>query len=134
MHDNHTNNISSLPRPAAERPVNHAPENFVDLGHDSTYPRTGRDYKILCDPRGQYPVDLRDWPVRVGSERQLLIDDTLIAHGHNLRWTVHQPVKHADNPIIVPKWQVADVVSLDTRGVSYAKRGRFQNRHVPGRV
>ncbi|HTM51219.1 MAG TPA: hypothetical protein VL285_21135 [Bryobacteraceae bacterium] len=47
-------------------------------------------------------MDLRDWPVRIGPEAQLFVDGYLIARRSDVDFRVHQPVKHAANPLIVP--------------------------------
>jgi hypothetical protein len=47
-------------------------------------------------------MDLRDWPVRVGSEAQLFVDNYLVARQSGITWQVHQPEKSASNPILVP--------------------------------
>jgi len=45
-------------------------------------------------------IDLRDWPVRIGSEAQLFIDDHLIARSAGVRFQPHSPRKHAANPLL----------------------------------
>ena len=47
-----------------------------------------------------FPVDVSDWPVKLNSHRQLFIDDYLIADNRGLHRVLHQPVKHAENPIM----------------------------------
>ena len=42
-----------------------------------------------------------DAPLRVGPERQLFVDDQLIA-STDLRRTIHAVEKYADNPILLP--------------------------------
>ena len=37
---------------------------------------------------------------RLGRERQLFVDDLLVAETDGLRRTLHQPVKHPDNPVL----------------------------------
>lgn len=41
-------------------------------------------------------------PVKVGSQRQLLMDDHVVDDWWECRRTVHQPTKHPDNPLIRP--------------------------------
>ena len=55
-------------------------------------------------------MDLRDWPVRVGTAAQLFIDDYLVARQSGLTWQVHQPEKIAANPILVPAAPVENIV------------------------
>jgi hypothetical protein len=55
---------------------------------------------VLDSDRLMFPVDVSDWPVKIDSRRQLLIDDYLIANNSGLRRQLHQPVKQAENPIM----------------------------------
>lgn len=48
-------------------------------------------------------LDLRDWPIRIGPEAQLFIDEHLIAQRSGVEFRLHQPRKHASNPLIVPE-------------------------------
>ena len=48
----------------------------------------------------QLSIDLRDWPVRIGPEAQLFVDDHLIAKRSNVDFQVHSPRKHPANPIL----------------------------------
>jgi hypothetical protein len=43
------------------------------------------------------------YPVAVGSQRQLLFDDAMVESMRDLRRTYHQVTKHAQNPILVPE-------------------------------
>jgi hypothetical protein len=67
-------------------------------------------YGILGSRRLMFPVDLSDWPARLGAERQLLIDNELIASATNVKRTIHQPVKYPGNPIMVGEepWEKED--------------------------
>ena len=47
-------------------------------------------------------MDLRDWPVRIGGEAQLFVDDYLVARQSGIAWQVHPPAKLAANPILAP--------------------------------
>ena len=59
-----------------------------------------------------HPVDVSDWPVKLGAYRQLFVDDYLIAARSGLRRVLHQPEKHPNNPIMIgetaweggPRW------------------------------
>ena len=75
---------------------------FVDRTLDYTFPHDGDSYRILWDEEGLFPVDMGDMSVPLGRERQLFIDDYVIAAAHNIRRTVHQPRKHEANPLVVP--------------------------------
>ena len=52
--------------------------------------------------RGSYDIIAVD-PVQVGHEHQLLMDFHVIDDLNNCRRTVHEPVKHLDNPLIKPE-------------------------------
>ena len=85
--------------------------NSVDW---SLFPRA---YGILADERLMYPVDASDWPVKVGPERQLFVDNYLVAESTFVKRTVHQPVKDSRNPIMVARepWeQTKKVIILQT--------------------
>ena len=89
-----------MPQDWLERAV--PPPPFVDRGEDLTFSRDGDSYRILWDEDGLRPVDMDDWPERIGREHQLFIDEYLASSSCNLRRTVHQPRKHPENPLIVP--------------------------------
>ena len=84
------------------------PLPFVDRTLDYTFPRDGDSYRILWDEDGLFPVDLDAMPVALGQKRQFFIDDYLIAAAHNIGYTVHQPRKHVENPIMRPEtpWEL----------------------------
>jgi hypothetical protein len=72
-------------------------------------PGAGRalDGAFLADSWGvlhaddlMHPVDVSDWPVKLDSHRQLLLDDYLIASREGVRRVLHQPCKHPANPIM----------------------------------
>ncbi len=51
--------------------------------------------------RGSYSIVPTE-PIKVGSERQLLMDDHVVEDCWHCRRTVHSPTKHPANPLIVP--------------------------------
>jgi hypothetical protein len=57
-------------------------------------------YGILASERLMQPVDLADWPVKIGSKRQLFVDNNLVASAEDVRRTIHQPTKHSGNPVL----------------------------------
>ena len=71
-------------------------------------------YGILANDRLMYPVDLRDWPLRIDGRSQLFLDDYLIADSSGLERQVHQPDPVPDNPLIVPDrpWEGKGIVLL----------------------
>jgi hypothetical protein len=58
-------------------------------------------YAVLSSERLMHPVDIAGWPAKIGRERQLFVDNYLVADAGAVRRTVHQPVKHPGNPIMV---------------------------------
>jgi hypothetical protein len=48
------------------------------------------------------PISVAGWPMRVGNEAQLFIDDYVVASTHNITWAMHEPVRHERNPIAPP--------------------------------
>ena len=63
----------------------------------SLYPRA---YGVLANERLMFPVDMSDWPVKIGSSRQLFVDDYLVASTDGITRQVHQATKHPANPLI----------------------------------
>ena len=68
-------------------------------------PRIDRDlypqaYGVLASERLMYPVDMSDWPVKITTERQLFVDDYLIATRSDLSRQLHQVKRHAGNPVL----------------------------------
>jgi hypothetical protein len=59
-----------------------------------------KGYGILSSDHLMYPTNVRDWPVKIDSHRQLFIDDYLIASLQGLTRELHQPVKHPRNPLV----------------------------------
>ena len=57
-------------------------------------------YGILASERLMYPVDLGDWPLKIGQERQLFLDNHLVATADGVRRVVHRPTKHPGNPVL----------------------------------
>ena len=57
-------------------------------------------YGVLADERLMYPVDMSDWPVKITCERQLFLDDYLIARRSNVTRQVHPPTRHPGNPVL----------------------------------
>lgn len=57
-------------------------------------------YGLLANEHLLYPIDQRDWPVKIDNSRQLFLDDYLIASLENVRRTVNPARKHPQNPLI----------------------------------
>lgn len=47
-------------------------------------------------------LDLSDWPVKIGAEAQLFVDDYLISEKAGVAFRVHKAEKHPANPLIHP--------------------------------
>ena len=75
------------------------------------YPKA---YGLLSSDRLMFPVDVSDWPLRIDSRRQLLVDDYLVASMARLEREWHEPVKHADNPVMVGRlpWEGNSIIPL----------------------
>jgi len=76
-------------------------------GPEQPRPYVNRDpfpqaYRILTSDRLMFPHDEGDWPLKLDSRRQLFVDDYLIASMKGLHREYHQPVKHPENPLVVP--------------------------------
>ena len=50
----------------------------------------------------QVRLDLSDWPVKIGPEAQLFVDEYLVAEKAGVQFRVHPAEKHAGNPILRP--------------------------------
>jgi len=46
-------------------------------------------YGVLSTERLMYPVDMADWPLKITSERQLFVDDFLLASAKGLTRQLH---------------------------------------------
>jgi hypothetical protein len=56
-------------------------------------------WRNLGNERVRFPLDMQDIAVRIGPERQLLVDNMLLARADNVTRQVHQPVRHPGNPV-----------------------------------
>ncbi len=56
----------------------------------------------MCASALDVRIDLRDWPVQLGPETQLFVDDFLVAQQSGIAFRLHQPEKYAANPLITP--------------------------------
>ncbi len=70
------------------------PDKHVDR---SLYPKA---YGVLADEHLMFPVDMADWPVKITTERQLFVDDYLIASCSKLTRRLHAPKRHPANPVL----------------------------------
>jgi hypothetical protein len=79
---------------------------------------------IAAPAADEISLDLRDWPVRIGREAQLFVDDHLLARRSGLEIRVHQPEKHPSNPLIVPR--PPETLTLAYGSVLREAPGRFR--------
>ena len=59
-------------------------------------------WKNLANEAVVYPLDMRDFPVRLGTPRQLFLDNYLIARSDRVAREVHRPRRFEGNPIVRP--------------------------------
>jgi len=57
-------------------------------------------YGVIASERLMHPIDVAHWPVQIGRQRQLFVDNHLVASAADVVRTVHQPVKERRNPIM----------------------------------
>jgi len=57
-------------------------------------------YGVLANEQLMQPVDMSDWPVKITAERQLFVDDYLVATVKDLTRRVHPPTRHPGNPVL----------------------------------
>ena len=77
----------------------------TSIGEDSNKPHVDRSlypaaYGVLASEHLMFPVDMSDWPVKIDTQRQLFVDDYLIADSSNLTRRLHQPERHSANPVL----------------------------------
>ena len=65
----------------------------------SLYPKA---YGVLANEHLMFPVDMKDWAVKIDHTRQLFLDDYLIASRKRITRQVHAAKKHPGNPILRP--------------------------------
>jgi len=59
-------------------------------------------WRNLANEQVMFPLDMKDVPVEIGSERQLLLDNYLIAGAEHVMRQVHQPKRFEGNPVFAP--------------------------------
>jgi hypothetical protein len=57
-------------------------------------------WRNLANEQVMFPLVMRDMPVKIGRERQLFLDNYLIAESKNVTRQVHQPQRYEGNPIL----------------------------------
>ena len=72
-------------------------------------------YAVLGMERLMHPIKMADWPLKISGERQLFVDDYLLARSKGLTRQLHQPVPHPQNPVMrmfEHSWESEDGFSL----------------------
>ena len=59
-------------------------------------------WRNLANESVMFPLDMKDMPVKIGKERQLFLDNYLIAESQHVTRQVHQPKRYKGNPIVTP--------------------------------
>jgi len=59
-------------------------------------------WRNLANESVMFPLDMKDMPVKIGKERQLFLDNYLIAESQHLTRQVHRPKRYEGNPIVTP--------------------------------
>ena len=57
-------------------------------------------WRQLANESLMFPLDMSNVAAQIGPQRQLFVDNTLIAEASNVTREVHQPVRHPRNPIL----------------------------------
>ena len=56
-------------------------------------------WRNLANEQLRFPLDMQDIAVRIGPQRQLLVDNQLFARAENVVRRVHPPSRHPSNPV-----------------------------------
>ena len=56
-------------------------------------------WKNLANEQVMFPLDMQNIAVKIGRERQLLVDNRLLARADNVSREVHRPRRHPSNPV-----------------------------------
>ncbi len=59
-------------------------------------------WRNLANEQVMFPLVMANMPVKIGQERQLFVDNYLVAKEDNITRQVHHPVRSADNPVLAP--------------------------------
>ena len=61
-----------------------------------------KTWRNLANEQVIFPLDMKDMPVEIGPERQLLLDNYLIAEARHVTRQIHQPKRYRGNPVLAP--------------------------------
>jgi len=56
-------------------------------------------WRNLANERIRFPLDMIDIAIRIGGERQLFLDNCLLARADNVTRQIHEPRRHPRNPV-----------------------------------
>ena len=59
-------------------------------------------WRNLGNEQVMYPLQMKDLTVLLGSERQLFLDNYVIADADKVAREVHRPKRHPNNPVLAP--------------------------------
>ncbi len=59
-------------------------------------------WRNLANEQVMFPVDMKDIAVKLGRERQLFLDNYLVAEAQQVTRQVHQPKRYEGNPVLAP--------------------------------
>ena len=59
-------------------------------------------WRNLAHEQVMFPLNMKDMPVRIGRQRQLFLDNYLVAGSENVTRQVHHPLRSPHNPVLTP--------------------------------
>ncbi len=59
-------------------------------------------WRNLANEHVLFPFEMKEMPVKIGRERQLFLDNYLVAESQNVTRQVHHPKRYIDNPVLAP--------------------------------
>ena len=80
-------------------------------------------WRYLGNEGAMYPMEMADVAAKMGPERQLLVDDHLIAGASGITREVHQPVRYAGNPVLQGE---GDSAAFVLQVLQFAEAPRFR--------
>jgi len=89
---------------------------------------TGPEFATAGEPQVSQPMPVIRYPVAVGSERQLFVDDAILESLEGLRRTYHQVTKYVKNPILIPEkpWETQALSLLPLTVLCDAQSGTLR--------
>jgi hypothetical protein len=86
-------------------------------------------WRNLANEQVMFPLDMKDMPMKIGKERQLFLDNYLIAEAQHVTRKVHQPERFEGNPIIIPhtpKTEDLEYLAVVMNVMQFKKPPRFR--------